>query len=236
IVNSASIIHVSFVPSPDDPFPTTLPMLGHMGNFSSPDADPATEPLDLYIHGYISSRLMRLPENAPERIDTEESGLPVCVSAAHLDGIVLALTPFHNSMNYRSAVLHGYAQPVTGAEEKLWAMQLITEGILPGGWNNARVPPTQAELQSTQILRVRVKSASAKVRAGGPSEDRKDLKDAELRKRVWTGVVPVWEMWGEPIKAEENEKEGGLPEYIRRVEESGNEARRSHAERAVKET
>lgn len=210
-------------------------MLGHMGSFASPNADSTTKPLDLYIHGYISSRLMRLPEGPPPSTDGQDTGLPVCVSAAHLDGIVLALTPFHNSMNYRSAVLHGYAQPVTDSDEKLWAMQLITEGIIPGGWDSARVPPTKAELQSTQILRVQIKSASAKVRTGGPSEDRKDLKDEELRKRVWTGVVPVWENWGEPMKAEENEKEGGLPEYIRQVGEHGNEARRAYAERAVRE-
>ena len=210
-------------------------MLGHMGKFVSPTADPTREPLDLYLHGYISSRLMRLPESSPPSTDDQDSGLPVCVSAAHLDGIVLALTPFHNSMNYRSAVIHGYAQHVTNPDEKLWAMQLITEGIIPGGWEAARVPPTKAELQSTQILRVQVKSASAKVRTGGPSEDRKDLKDEDLRKRVWTGVVPVWENWGEPVKAEENEKEGGLPEYVKRVGKSGNEARRAYAERAVGE-
>lgn len=227
IVNTASILHVSFVPSSEDPFPTTLPMIGRMASFSH-DADPANEPLDLYIHGYITSRLMRLPESSQSahasQDDSSDTGLPVCVSATHLDGIVLSYTPFHHSMNYRSAVLHGFANPVTDADEKLWAMQLITNGVLQGRWENTRVPPTKVELQSTQILKVRIVSASAKIRTGGPSEDRKDLKDEEMRKKVWTGVIPVWEMWGSPVHAKENIVEK-IPEHVLRATSNANEAR-----------
>jgi len=68
-------------------------------------------------------------------------------------------------------------------------MKLITDNLLPQRWDKSRTPPTQAELKSTSILRVRVKSASAKIRVGGPSEDRGDLKDGELVKGTWTGVV-----------------------------------------------
>ena len=235
IVNTASILHVSFVPSSEEPFPTTLPMIGQMGSFSH-DADPATEPLDLYIHGYISSRLMRLPEPNPSAHDSQDdssdTSLPVCVSATHLDGIVLAYTPFHHSMNYRSAVLHGFASPVTEAEEKLWAMQLITNGVLSGRWENSRVPPMKVELQSTQILKVRVVSASAKIRTGGPSEDRKDLKDEEMRKRVWTGVVPVWETWGSPVSAKENMVER-VPEHVLRATDAANGVRVQYAKRVI---
>ena len=83
-------------------------------------------------------------------------------------------------------------------------MRLLTNNLLPSRWENSRVPPTQAELSSTSILRVRIASASAKVRSGGPSEDRADLKDAALRERCWTGVVPYWGTWGEPVPGKEN--------------------------------
>jgi nitroimidazol reductase NimA-like FMN-containing flavoprotein (pyridoxamine 5'-phosphate oxidase superfamily) len=73
------------------------------------------EPLDLYLHGYISSRLMRLGSTAPD----SEEGFPLTIGATHLDGLVLALIPNHHSYNYRSAILHGFATQVTEAEEKL---------------------------------------------------------------------------------------------------------------------
>src|SRR6266536_1098321 len=114
IVNTTPVLHVSFsTPDASDPFPATLPMLGFMGSHSNPTAS-VSEPLDLYLHGYISSRLMRL-STAPG----EEEGLPLTIAATHLDGLVLALTPNHHSYNYRSTVLHGFGTPVTDVEEKL---------------------------------------------------------------------------------------------------------------------
>ena len=208
IVNSASILHVSFVPeASEEKFPATLPMIGHMGSFSDPAADPASEPLDLYIHGHVSSRLMRLPDGS------ESLGLPLCVSATILDGVVLALTPFNHSCNYRSAIVYGYATFVSDEAEKLFAMKLITDGLVPNRWEHSRIPPTKTELQSTQILKITVKSASAKIRTGGPSSDRKDLQNDELTMRVWTGVVPVWENLGIPLESETN-KAGKVPQYI----------------------
>lgn len=121
-----------------------------------------------------------------------------------MDGLVLSLTPFHNSCNYRSAVAYGYAKLVTDPDEALYAMHRITDNLLPERWNKSRVPPTKAELQSTSILKVTISSASAKVRVGGPSEERADLKNQELVKKTWTGVVPVWLQWGEPIEGKEN--------------------------------
>ena len=106
-----------------------------------------------------------------------------------MDGLVLALAPFHNSCNYRSAIAYGRATLVTDEAEKLYAMTKITDNMLPGRWDKSRSPPTPAELKSTSILKVRVESASAKVRTGGPSDDRKDLKDEALREGTWTGVV-----------------------------------------------
>ncbi|OCK82243.1 putative FMN binding protein [Lepidopterella palustris CBS 459.81] len=208
IIDSTPVLHVSFNPAAttSDPFPAILPMIGCTGSFASPSADPAAGPLDLYIHGYVSSRLMKSPSTHP-------SGTPVAVAATLLDGLVLALTPNHHSCNFRSAIAFGYAVLVTEEKEKLYAMQLITDNMLPTRWANSRIPPTKAEMTSTSVLRVSISHASAKVRAGGPGEDRADLKDEELRKRVWTGVVPAWIQWGEPIPAEGN-RVNEMPEYV----------------------
>ncbi len=112
-------------------------MLGQMGSFARPSADLG-DVLDLYLHGYVSSRVMNLSRNTPEG----EKGLPVCVSASFVDGIVLSLTPNSHSYNFRSATLFGYANIVTDVEEKLYAMELMTNGVVRDRWRNTRVPPT----------------------------------------------------------------------------------------------
>ncbi|KAL9638890.1 MAG: hypothetical protein Q9164_001264 [Protoblastenia rupestris] len=227
IFNAASILHVSFLPtSPqDDPFPTILPMLGTMCSFSDPEGDPATTPFDIYLHGHATSRLMKLPNDHPD-------GLPVCVSAAMLDGIVLALAPFHNSCNYRSAVAHGYAVAVTDEAERLFAMTRITDGLVPGRWENSRNPPTKGEDRSTGILKVTVETASAKTRVGGPGDDKKDLKDPEVAGAIWTGVVPVWENLGAPEANAENQVEE-LPSYLEEWRKSTNLGREEYAKTAL---
>jgi nitroimidazol reductase NimA-like FMN-containing flavoprotein (pyridoxamine 5'-phosphate oxidase superfamily) len=173
-------------------------MLGCTGSFTNQSADPASSSQDIYIHGYVSGRIFKSGKNA------DGEGLPITISATFLDGLVLSLTPFHNSCNYRSAVVYGYASIVDDADEALYAMKLITDNLIPQRWEKSRTPPTSAELKSTSILKVRVESASAKVRVGGPSEDRADLKNAELVKNTWTGVVPYWGTWGQPVEGKEN--------------------------------
>ena len=148
-----------------------------------------------------------------------------------MDGLVLALAPFRtsplpisthpltppdNSCNYRSALAHGTAHPVTSPAETLHAMTLITNNMLPTRWERSRNPATPAELKSTSVLRITIETASAKIRTGGPADDRKDLKDEELRGRVWTGVVPCWTEWGAPVEGEMNgagEVEGYIEEW-----------------------
>ncbi|KAH7397757.1 hypothetical protein BKA64DRAFT_47181 [Cadophora sp. MPI-SDFR-AT-0126] len=230
IVNTTQVLHVSF-PTPDhsDPFPAMIPMLGFMASFSSPDAH-ISEPLDLYLHGYISSRLMRLGKTSPTE---DEEGLPLTVAATHLDGLVLALTPNHHSYNYRSAVLHGFATPVEDADEKLWAMEKITNGVVDERWENSRIPPTKTEMTSTQILRVRVVDASAKIRNGGPSDDRADMKNDELRAKTWIGVVPTWTAYGTPIESPENRVKK-VPEHIANFVKRENEIGQKNAVLAVK--
>ncbi|KAF9778329.1 hypothetical protein BJ322DRAFT_494428 [Thelephora terrestris] len=213
IFSAAPIVHVSFLPTDPsvDPFPTILPMLGAIGSFGNPSADPATEPLDFYIHGHASSRLMKLPGS--KLTEDHPEGLPVCVAATLVDGIKLALTPFNHSCNYRSAVLHGYANLVTDEDEKNWAMHRITDALVPDRWNNTRVPPSKPELQATSVLRITIVSASAKISTGPAGDDRKELQNDDVTSKVWTGVFPVWEHVGPPVESKTN-KVALVPEYL----------------------
>jgi hypothetical protein len=93
---------------------------------------------------------------------------------------------------------------VTDADEKIWAMEKITNGVVDDRWANTRIPPTKTEMTSTQILKVRVVDASAKVRAGWPSDDRADMKNDELRAKTWVGVVPTWVTYGAPVPSPDN--------------------------------
>ncbi|CZR52052.1 related to flavin-nucleotide-binding protein [Phialocephala subalpina] len=229
IVNTVQVLHVSFPAPNSDPFPAMIPMLGFMASYSDQNA-PLTEPLDLYLHGYISSRLMKLGSTSPS---DEEEGLPLTIAATHLDGLVLALTPNHHSYNYRSAILHGYATPVTDADEKMWAMEKITNGVLDHRWENTRIPPTKTEMTSTQILKVNVVDASAKVRTGYPGDDRADLKNEELRAKTWIGVVPTFLKYGEPVASPEN-RVAKVPEHITSYVKKENEVGEKNALIAVK--
>lgn len=185
-------------------------MLGCTGLFDPSNPNPSssdesskdTTAQDIYLHGYVSGRVFRHASKDGE--EEEGTGLPMTISASLLDGLVLALSPFHNSCNYRSAIATGHATLVTSEAERLYAMRRITDNLIPGRWAASRSPPTAAELKSTSILKVRVAGASAKVRVGGPSEDRADLKDVGLREGTWTGVVPAWVQWGDLVEGAEN--------------------------------
>jgi nitroimidazol reductase NimA-like FMN-containing flavoprotein (pyridoxamine 5'-phosphate oxidase superfamily) len=196
-----------------------------MGSFSRPSASLG-DPLDLYLHGYVSSRIMNLARSS-------SPGLPVCICASKVDGLVLTLTPNTHNYNYRSAVLFGYATLVEDVEEKLWAMQLITNSVVPDRWQNSRVPPNQAEMQSTQILRVKIDSGSAKVREGVPNDEQVDLGNDEVLDRVWTGVLPVYEVIGEPVVGPYNRVQE-VPEHVLNYIEDFNAERKGYAEAAAR--
>lgn len=139
-------------------------MIGQIGTYAG-DASP-----HLYLHGYVSSRIMNVTSSASSS-SSSSAGLPMTVSATKVDGLVLALSPFSHSYNYRSAVVFGRATvlPSLGADkrtpdpEALWAMELITDAVVPGRWAHTRVPPTGAETQSTRILKVAIESVSTPV-------------------------------------------------------------------------
>ncbi|KFA71770.1 hypothetical protein S40288_08756 [Stachybotrys chartarum IBT 40288] len=219
LVNTCPILHVSFTP-PDSPFPVTLPMVGQMGSFARPSADLG-DPLDLYLHGYVSSRIMNLARAAGP------DGLPMCVAASHVDGLVLALSAFSHSYNYRSAVLFGHATLVEDNEEKVYAMELITDSVVPGRWKDTRLPPKNSELQSTSVLRVKIASGSAKIREGGAKDDKHDLEDEQVVGGIWTGVLPVHQTVGEPIPASHNKKD--LPASISNFIKDSNALGKQHS-------
>ncbi|KAK2744252.1 hypothetical protein FQN57_004337 [Myotisia sp. PD_48] len=225
IVNSSHVLHVSFNPGGDDPFPATLPMIGQMGSFDYPSSS-VEDPLDCYIHGYVSGRMMNLARAS------EGEGLPVCISATYLDGLIMSLTPYSHSYNYRSVVLHGYAKVVTNIEEKLYAMKIITDSIVPTRWDNSRSPPDGGELQSTTILRVKIVAGSGKIRDGGMSDEKKDTQNPEVTNKVWTGVIPIWQTFGDAVPCGQgNVKE--VPEYVKNFTTSMTQDNRKYALEAI---
>jgi nitroimidazol reductase NimA-like FMN-containing flavoprotein (pyridoxamine 5'-phosphate oxidase superfamily) len=244
IIQQARVVHVSFTPFPDDPFPVILPMIGIMGecvpngllsvtylstgSYARPSAG-LDEPQECYLHGYVSSRIMNVTK---QTVADGKLGLPVCVAASRVDGLVLALSPNAHSYNYRSAVLFGYATPVTDVGEKLWAMEQITNKVVPNRWENTRVPPNAAEMSSTQILKVTVENASAKVRDGPPGDELVDLKDDEVRGRVWAGYVPMVEQLLDPVASSYN-RVGEVPAHVKEYIEVANQEELDYANKLV---
>ena len=129
----------------------------------------------LYLHGSAASRMLR----------TLEKGVPVCVTATLVDGLVLARSAFHHSVNYRSVVVFGQATAVEPEEERLQALELFTEKLVPGRWADVR-PPTRQELKGTKVLSLPLDEASAKVRTGPPIDE-----DEDYGLPVWAGVLPL---------------------------------------------
>lgn len=150
----------------------------------------------LYIHGSVGSHFIRSIEN----------GAPVCITVMLADGLVLAKSAFHHSVNYRSVVIFARAEKVTDESEKMTAMALITDHLVPGRWDDLR-PTTDGELRKTTVLSFSLDEASAKIRTGGPSDD---PEDADLP--TWTGVVPMQTVRQTPIPAEGSDMP--LPTYL----------------------
>ncbi|EME84494.1 uncharacterized protein MYCFIDRAFT_152718 [Pseudocercospora fijiensis CIRAD86] len=200
IINECPVLHVSFnAPLKEGPqFPTILPMLGALDTYND-DGEPS-----VYLHGSSVARLFKL---------TQGGEIPVCVAGTLFDGWVLALAPFHNSCNYRSAVIFGYGSLVEDPEEVQFALRSITNNSIPDRWENSRKPPRKDEITSTGVLKVRIETASAKTRAGGPSDEKFDLQNPDVVNNTWIGVVPTYMTLGEPMAGEEN-KMKQLPEYL----------------------
>lgn len=154
----------------------------------------------LFIHGSAASRMLR---------NLRES-LPVCITVTLLDGLVLARSIFNHSMNYRSVVILGRAALVDDPAEKLEALRLLSEHIIPGRWNDVR-QPNERELKATSVLRVPIVEFSAKVRTGPAIDDEEDYSFP-----TWAGVVPLEMKSGGPITDSRLDSSRPIPEYAKR--------------------
>ncbi|GLW56787.1 pyridoxamine 5'-phosphate oxidase family protein [Kitasatospora phosalacinea] len=155
----------------------------------------------LYVHGSTGSR--------PLRGARDEQGLPVCVTVTHLDGLVLAKSAFHHSVNYRSVVAHGTAHQVTDPAELRLALDAIVDQVVPGRAADCR-PADAKELAATAVVRLELDRVSAKTRTGGVNDEEEDL---DLP--YWAGVVPVAPAYGAPLPSPHTDAE--LPAYLREL-------------------
>lgn len=160
ILDAAFLAHVGFC---SDGQPFVIPTLfGRRNNI-------------LYLHGSAASRMLR----------ELEKGAAACITVTHVDGLVLARSAFHHSMNYRSVVAFGTARKIESNENKIDALRVISEHLLAGRWKEVR-PPNEKELNATSVLEFTIEEASAKVRTGLPADDEEDYGLP-----VWAGVVPL---------------------------------------------
>ena len=184
ILDEAFLCHVGFVV---DGQPFVIPT-----SFGRKDAI-------LYIHGSAASRMLR----------QMKQGVPVCITVTLLDGLVLARSVFNHSMNYRSVVILGKATLVDNPEEKLAALRVLSEHILPGRWDDAR-RPNERELKATSVLRVPIEEFSSKVRSGPPIDDEEDYSFP-----TWAGVIPLEMTVGTTINDPRLDHGRTVPEYVR---------------------
>lgn len=155
---------------------------------------------DLYIHGSSASRMLR----------NLAGGGDVCVTVTLVDGLVLARSAFHHSINYRSVVILGKAEVVSDKDEKNKALEAFTEHVIPGRWAEVRWP-TELELKATTVLHLPINEASAKIRTGDPVDD-----DEDYTMNVWAGTLPLTLTPGEPIPDTKLTKSIDVPDYVRK--------------------
>lgn len=160
---------------------------------------------DLMIHGSSASRMLR----------SIADGIDVCVTVTLIDGLVLARSAFHHSMNYRSVVILGKAEMVADDDEKNKALEAFTEHIIPGRWADVRWP-TELELKATTVLRLPISEASAKIRTGDPIDD-----DEDYSINVWAGVLPLQLKTGDPVADARLAIGVETPNYVREYRKRG---------------
>jgi nitroimidazol reductase NimA-like FMN-containing flavoprotein (pyridoxamine 5'-phosphate oxidase superfamily) len=186
ILDEGFLCHVGFVA---DGQPFVIPT-----SYGRKDAD-------LYIHGSAASRMLR---------NMKTEGVSVCITVTLLDGLVLARSVFNHSMNYRSVVVLGKAALVDDPQEKLAALRVLSEHIIPGRWDDSR-QPNERELKQTSVLRLPIEEFSAKVREGPAIDDEEDMSFP-----TWAGVLPLQMKPGIPIRDEQLSPEQDVPDYVRR--------------------
>jgi nitroimidazol reductase NimA-like FMN-containing flavoprotein (pyridoxamine 5'-phosphate oxidase superfamily) len=153
----------------------------------------------VYLHGSAASRMLR----------TLSEGVPMSVTVTHVDGLVLARSAFHHSVNYRSVVILGTARLVTEPAEKMEALRVFTEHVMKGRWDDVR-QPTEQELKATTVLALPLEEVSAKVRTGGPIDDEEDYALP-----IWAGVLPLETAAKEPLPDPQRKSDRPIPDYLK---------------------
>lgn len=194
IVDEAVICHVGFV---HEGQPFVIPTIH------------AREGDTIYLHGAKASRLLVHARQAET----------LCITVTLLDGIVVARSPFHSSMNYRSAVLFGRGRVIDDTATKLHALEVLTEHILPGRWAEAR-PTTEKEMNATSVVAIDIESASAKTRSGPPSDDEEDYALP-----IWAGVLPMRHEFLAAVADPKLAEDVMLPPSVENAQRSGRRPR-----------
>ncbi|WP_030358601.1 pyridoxamine 5'-phosphate oxidase family protein [Streptomyces alboflavus] len=191
ILDESYVCHLGFV---RDGAPVVLPTLyGRVGE-------------RLYVHGSTGSRPLRM---AGATADSEaDPGLPVCLTVTHVDGLVLARSAFHHSINYRSVVVHGIARQVTDPEEKRTALDALVDHVVPGRSADSR-PANAKELAATAVLYLDLDEVSAKMRTGAPNDEPEDM---DLP--YWSGVVPLRKGYDPVIPSDDLAPDIAVPDYL----------------------
>lgn len=183
ILDEALVCHVGFV---DDGQPVVIPTIHvRIGD-------------RIYFHGSNASRMLTLLRE----------GVPACVTVTLLDGLVLARSAFHHSMNYRSVVIFGRAEETKGREQKVEVFERLVEHVVPGRWADAR-RPSEEEIKATMLVSLPISEASAKIRCG-PAKD--DEQDYTLP--IWAGVIPLELRAATPLADERLASSIPAPEYV----------------------
>lgn len=189
ILDAHFLCHIGFI---YEGYPVVIPTLFGLDNDK------------LYIHGANSSRMLK----------SLQKGIEISVAVTLVDGIVLARSAFHHSMNYRSVVLFGTAALVTDPEEKLRALKIVSDQVMKDRWEEVRLP-NEKELKATTVLAIPVNEASAKVRTGPPVDDKEDY-DLD----VWAGVIPlqftIQEPEPDPLLKEGIKLSPGVENFLKR--------------------
>jgi nitroimidazol reductase NimA-like FMN-containing flavoprotein (pyridoxamine 5'-phosphate oxidase superfamily) len=153
----------------------------------------------IYLHGSAASRMLR----------TLSEGVRVSATVTHVDGLVLARSAFHHSVNYRSVVMLGTARLVDDPAEKMEALRVFTEHVMKGRWDDVR-QPTEQELKATTVLALPLEEVSAKVRTGGPIDDEEDYALP-----IWAGVLPLETAAKEPLPDPQRKSDRPIPDYLK---------------------
>lgn len=184
ILDASLICHIAFV---QDNQPFNIPTL-----FARLDDH-------LIVHGASTSRLIR----------HLQSGNEICLSVAIIDGIVLARSVFEHSLNYRSVVIFGHSRSIMREDEKRQALQVFTEKLIAGRWEDAR-RPNSVELKATGVASIKIENATAKIRNAPPDDQPEDLSLS-----VWAGVIPLKTVYEEPIPSPDIPENTPFPYYLK---------------------